>query len=337
MAVGHQVAGGFPALDVAGGNGPGGAGQLAFAGEELLIDRRAEDGEALAPLLDFGEFLARHLAGEEEILRLLAEALDHVLLGGIVIVAGGDGVAVHFERGKELEHLLDLLDIGFLIDGRVGGDLVAENLGHADGLDAFLEHAFTLDDEVVGVFQAVHVNIPVQPFAGRMGGRPSLLAFANGFGVFVGDQFFGEQPGESRFQRGSVNAGEVIPQLTPHEQAVGADIDDAALAQQAGDEFLDLRVDQGFAAANRDHRRSAVLSRGEAILQGHHVLEAGGVFTDAAAAGAGQVAGMQRFEREDQRESGRSPDFVLDNVPGDLNRQREREPHNKSLGFTWLR
>ena len=57
VAVGHQVTGRFPALDVARGNGPGGAGQLAFAGQELLIDRRAKDGKALAPFLDLGELL----------------------------------------------------------------------------------------------------------------------------------------------------------------------------------------------------------------------------------------------------------------------------------------
>ncbi len=57
MAVGHQVTGRFPAFDVAGGNRPGGAGQLAFAGEKLLVNRRAEDGEPLAPLLDLRELL----------------------------------------------------------------------------------------------------------------------------------------------------------------------------------------------------------------------------------------------------------------------------------------
>ena len=57
MAVGHQVAGRLPALDVARGDGPGGAGQLAFAGQEFLVNRRAEDGEALAPFLDLRELL----------------------------------------------------------------------------------------------------------------------------------------------------------------------------------------------------------------------------------------------------------------------------------------
>ena len=58
MAVGHQVTGRFPASDVAGGNGPGGAGQLAFAREEFLVNRRAENGEPFAPFLDLRELLA---------------------------------------------------------------------------------------------------------------------------------------------------------------------------------------------------------------------------------------------------------------------------------------
>ena len=190
MSVGHQVTGRLPALDVAGGNRPGGAGQVAFAGQEFLIDRRAEDGEQPAPLLDLRELLDGHRAGQEEVLRLRAQALDHVLLGGVVIVPGRDGVAVHVQRGEELEHVLEFRDIGFLVDGGVGRDLVAENLRHADGLDAFLEDTFALDDQIVGEFQPVHVDIPVHPLAGAddgLGLRCSVGP-ANGLGLLLRDQ-----------------------------------------------------------------------------------------------------------------------------------------------------
>src|SRR5437667_5118937 len=80
MAVGHEVTGRFPAPNVARGNGPGGARQLALAGEKLLINRRAEDREPLAPFLNVLEFLPRHLAREEEVLRVAAKPLRHVLL-----------------------------------------------------------------------------------------------------------------------------------------------------------------------------------------------------------------------------------------------------------------
>src|SRR5688572_18985715 len=58
MAVGHQITRSLPAADVAGRNGPCSAGQFALTGEEFLVDRGAENGEAFAPLLNFGKFFA---------------------------------------------------------------------------------------------------------------------------------------------------------------------------------------------------------------------------------------------------------------------------------------
>ena len=120
--------------------------QLALAGQELLINRGAKDGEPLAPLPDAGELLARHRARQEKILGILAQPLNHVFLGGIIVVAGGNRVTVHLERREELEHLLDLLHVGFLVNRRVGGHLETEHFGHANGLDTFLEDPFAFDD-----------------------------------------------------------------------------------------------------------------------------------------------------------------------------------------------
>ena len=74
------------------------------------------------------------------------------------------------------------------------------------------------------------------------------------------------------------------------------------LLEQAGHQFLDLRINQRFAAANGHHRRVALLGHGEAFLQRHHVLEGGGVFANTPAAGAGQIAGVQRLELQDHGE-----------------------------------
>jgi hypothetical protein len=70
----------------------------------------------------------------------------------------------------------------------------------------------------------------------------------------------------------------------------------------------------------------------EALLQRHHVLERRGIFADAPAAGAGQVAGVQRFELQDHRKFGRLAELVLDDVAGDFLRQREWETHNLLTG-----
>ena len=79
-----------------------------------------------------------------------------------------------------------------------------------DRLDAFLEHAFALDDQVVRVFQAVHVDVPVQPLGRADDGAAVVFALADGLGVLVGDQLLGQQPGERRLQRRRVDAGQVV-------------------------------------------------------------------------------------------------------------------------------
>src|SRR5207249_1716695 len=67
VAVGHEVAGGFPAFDVAGRDRPRGAMQVTLAGEELQIDRAAEERVLLSPVDDVLELLAGDFAGKEEI------------------------------------------------------------------------------------------------------------------------------------------------------------------------------------------------------------------------------------------------------------------------------
>src|SRR5207247_393604 len=68
-------------------------------------------------------------------------------------------------------------------------------------------------------------------------------------------------------------------------------------------------------------------SGSQAIFQAHHVFQAGGVFPDSTAPGAGQIAGMKRFQLQDQGELGSTQNLVLDDMPGNLSRERERETH----------
>jgi hypothetical protein len=121
--------------------------------------------------------------------------------------------------------------------------------------------------------------------------------------------------------------GHIVAHLFPHEHAVGADVNNAALAKKPRHQFLDLRVDQRLAAADADHRRVALRGGSEAVLQAHHILEAGGIFADAPAAGTGKVAGVQRLKLEHHRKLWRLAQLVFDDVGGDLRRQREGEAH----------
>ena len=67
-----------------------------------------------------------------------------------------------------------------------------------------------------------------------------------------------------------------------------------------------------------DHRRAAFLGGRQAFLERHHVLEAGGILADAAAAGAGEIARVKRLELQHQRKSGRAQQLVFDDVTGDF-------------------
>jgi len=53
-----------------------GAGQLTFAGEEFLVNGRAEQCESLTPLLDLGKLFARHGAREEEVFGLFPQGVS---------------------------------------------------------------------------------------------------------------------------------------------------------------------------------------------------------------------------------------------------------------------
>ena len=53
VAIGHEVARRFPTHNIAGGNRPRGAGQIAKSRNELQVDRGTEKGITLAPLRGF--------------------------------------------------------------------------------------------------------------------------------------------------------------------------------------------------------------------------------------------------------------------------------------------
>ena len=157
--------------------------------------------------------------------------------------------------------------------------------------------------------------------------RAAAIGLADRLGVLVGNQFLVQQLFQLRLHGRRVNRGEVILHFLPHEHGVRADVNDTALFEQAGDEFLDLRINQRFAAANADHRRVTFLRHRETFFQRHHVLEVRGVFADAAAAGAGEIARVQRFELQHHGKLRRPAQFVFDDVTGDFLRQRKWEAH----------
>jgi hypothetical protein len=63
-----------------------------------------------------------------------------------------------------------------------------------------------------------------------------VVGFADGFGVLFGNQFLVEQLFQLRLDGGRINRREVILHFFPHEHAVRADVNDAALFEQAVDQ-----------------------------------------------------------------------------------------------------
>src|SRR6266446_1940607 len=64
MTVGHEVAGAFPAADIASRDRPRAASQVAISGEKFEVSRRAENRKLRAPLDGLRELLARRVARE---------------------------------------------------------------------------------------------------------------------------------------------------------------------------------------------------------------------------------------------------------------------------------
>ncbi len=66
---------------------------------------------------------------------------------------------------------------------------------------------------------------------------------------------------------------QVVAHLFSHEEAVRADIDDAALAQQTIHQRLDMGVNERFASTDGNHRRPALFSRAQTICETHDIFE----------------------------------------------------------------
>jgi hypothetical protein len=183
----------------------------------------------------------------------------------------------------------------------------------------------------VRALEAVEVHVPVhrlrrgdQRLAGLGLGAADLV------GLGLGDQFLADEHLDLLPDGGGIlreGGSQVIAHLFAHEHAVRADVHDALLGEESLDQRLDVRVDQWFAAANGNHRSVAFLRGAEAVVQAHNVLEGRRVLANAPAAGAGQVAGVQGLELQDSRELAYPQDLFLDDVCGDLGRERQRKPH----------
>jgi hypothetical protein len=84
-------------------------------------------------------------------------------------------------------------------------------------------------------------------------------------------------------------------------EGIGAEVDEAFLLDQAGDDLVDLRMEERFATGNRDDGSAAFVGGGPTVLRREISAEYFGGELNFAAAGAGEVAAKQGLEHEDER------------------------------------
>ena len=129
--------------------------------------------------------------------------------------------------------------------------------------------------------------------------------------TLINSRLLGRKPGELLFQ----------------QQAVGAEINVLPPANEAFDERLDFRIDQRLAAADAYDRRAALAGRGQALRERKPLVHRVGVFANPPAAGAGEVAGVQRFEHQNQRKVFFARQPLPQQVAGHRAGQREGKSH----------
>ena len=100
----------------------------------------------------------------------LGGALGVGLLHRRVAIGRRQHEAIDAQLRQVGEQRVDLVEVGFLVDRRVGADQEAGLLGGLDALDGGLEDALALDGQVVRLFQAVEMDVEEEA-----AGRPELV------------------------------------------------------------------------------------------------------------------------------------------------------------------
>ena len=103
-------------------------------------------------------------------------------------------------------------------------------------------------------------------------------------------------------------------QVLLQEDRVGAEIDVLPAGDDALDDRVDLRVEERLPAGDRDHRRTALVDRGEALVDGELATEDVGGVLDLSASGAREVAPVEGLEHEDERVARAAPEALAQDV-----------------------
>ena len=105
-------------------------------------------------------------------------------------------------------------------------------------------------------------------------------------------------------------------QLFLQQQRIGAEVNIFFAGHQAVDDLVNLRMHEGFAARNRNHRGSALIDCFEAVFHGEIFFQDVGRVLNFAASGAGQIATEERLQHEHERVALASGELLAQDVGG---------------------
>ena len=118
-----------------------------------------------------------------------------------------------------------------------------------------------------------------------------------------------------------------VAEVLANEHTVGAKIDVLFAGKNFAGQAANFGINHRLAAADGNNRRAAFIDRLQALLDGQHLVDRGFVFANAAAAGAGKIARVQRLEHHHQRKLLRPSDALASEISRHARGQAQRNSH----------
>ena len=105
-------------------------------------------------------------------------------------------------------------------------------------------------------------------------------------------------------------------ELLLEQQRVGAEVDVLLARDEPCDDLVDLGMQQRLAAGDAHHRRAALVHGAQALLDRELLLQHVRRVLDLAAAGAGEVAAVERLEHQHERVARVAAQLLAQHVAG---------------------
>src|SRR5579862_522693 len=122
-------------------------------------------------------------------------------------------------------------------------------------------------------------------------------------------------------------SGREIAEMLANKHTIGAKVDVFLARKDFVSQAANLGINHRLAAANGNDGRAAIVNRLQALLDGKHFVDRGFVFANAAAASAGEIAGVERFEHHHQRKFLRPSDALASEITRHARSEAKRNSH----------